>query len=205
MADPFTIQSGNQENANGVIAPARGGRTGEQMVSLLHNSRYETGYRGKYFYALATAQTLSVAGTAMTGLILWNGSPLVNLALDRVQLIVSVTSASMTGIGLGSTAVGAQTSAPTTTTAITASGSTFLGASTSAATAYTIGTTLAVATRASLLHNTAAINTVGLDSFQVDIAGFVIPPYTAVALTALGAASAASAVTATLFWEEIPV
>lgn len=205
MADAIYGIASDQNNANGVTAPLRAGRTGELIISSLHPNLYETAARGHLFYSLSTAQTLSAAGTAITGNILWNGSATMNLHLVKAQLIVSVTSASLTGIGLAATTPGAQITAPTTTTAATKTGSTFLGQAGSAATAYTIATTLATTTSFSLLHNTAAINTVGLDSFAADLAGIIVPPYTAVHLSALGAASAASAVTSTLWWEEVPV
>lgn len=204
MYDNIYGIAGEQNNGVG-IAPIGVDRQGAVLISPLHNSRYQQAKRGKYFYANATAGILSAAGTAMTGLILWNGSTTVDLVLDRVQLIVSVTSASLTGIGLGSTVAGAQTTTPATTTAITKTGSTYLGQANSLATPYTVATTLAVTTLATLMHNTAAIATTGADAIVVDLNGFIVPPYTAVALTALGAASAAAAVSATIFWEEVPV
>lgn len=199
------VGPGSASTADGNLVTQRMGRTNEAINSQLHPVLYESAYRGKLFYAYTVAGILSAAGTAMTGLILWNGSASVNLHLVKINLIVSVTSASMTGIALAATAAGAQTSAPTTTTGVTKTGSTFLGAASSAATPYSVATTLATTASFGLMHNTAAINTVGVDSVWVDLNGIIVPPYTAVALAALGAASAAAAVTPTLLWEEIPV
>jgi hypothetical protein len=68
------------------------------------------------------------------------------------------------------------------------------------------GTTLATTAFFPLLHNTAAINTVGIDAVVWDLEGsIIVPPNTVIGLAALGAASAASAVTASLLWEEVPV
>ena len=56
-----------------------------------------------------------------------------------------------------------------------------------------------------LMHNTAAIATVGVDRINIDLDGKVIvPPGYWVALAALGAASAASAVSSSITYAEIP-
>ena len=57
-----------------------------------------------------------------------------------------------------------------------------------------------------LYHNTAAINTVGVDQVSGDLEGmWIIPPGGIVTMQALGAAAAASAHSSTLCWEECPV
>lgn len=188
----------------GTQIKARSGQLGDLIVSELHGRYYETNYRRNLFAAYSAFQVLSVSGTAMTGLALWNGSTTVNLALTKVALAVSVTSATMTGIALG---VGtAQATAPTGQTAATKVGSLFLGGAAPQGLALNAGTFgVAPAPQILLCHNTAAINTVGLDQLVVDLEGSVIvPPQAYVALCALGAASAAAAVTSTIFWEEIP-
>jgi hypothetical protein len=184
---------------------ARGGNLGETIVSELHGRYYEQCYRRNLFSAYAAAQTLAAAGTAMTGLALWNGSTTVNLVLTKISLAVIVTSATMTGIGLGTGT--AQSAAPTSQTAATKVGSLFLGGAAPQATAMNAGTfTVAPATQLLLAHNTAAINTVGIDQLVIDLEGsLIIPPQGYVALTALGAASAAAAVNASFIWEEVPV
>lgn len=180
------------------------GRYNDQIVSELQARFYELCYRKLLFKSFSSAQTLSVAGTAMTGHILWNGATNVNLVPIMISLQVSVTSATMTGIGLGSTAAGAQTTAPTTTTGVTKSGNCFLGGVAPQAIPYTVATTLATTTDIQLLHNTAAINTVGVDQIDIYLDGkIIVPQNTAICLTALGAASAASAVTSTIYWAEI--
>lgn len=207
MAELITglVGPGNTATADGSTPVFRMGKQNEAIVSSLHADLYEAAYRKTLFYAFNSLQTLSVVGTAITGSIIWNGSASVNLHLVKAQLSVPVTSASLLGIGLATTTPGAQTSAPTTTTAATKTGSTFLGQASSAATAYSIATCLATLTVASLAHNTAAIATVGIDGLWVDLNGWIVPPYTAVHLSALGGASASSAVTSTIMWEEIPI
>ena len=205
MADSIYGVTGVQNNANGTTAPMRLGRQADQMTSQLHVPGYEQAYRGNSFYSLSTAQLLSVVGTALTGNIIWNGSAAVNLVLIKANLQVNVTSATMTGIGLSMTTAGAQTTTPTGVTVATSTGSTFYGGVGSAATAYNAATTLVTVTRAALMHNTAAIAVTGVDLIEVPLNGWIIPPWTAVALSALGAASAAAAVTSTIYWEEVPV
>jgi hypothetical protein len=178
---------------------------GETIVSELHARYYETAYRRNLFAAYAAAQVLSVSGTAMTGLQLWNGSTTVNLVLTKISLAVLVTSATMTGITLA-TGTG-QAAAPASQTAATKTGNLFLGGAAPQATATNAATFLVAPTSLiQLAHNTAAINTVGVDQLVVDLEGSVIvPPQGYVALCALGAASAAAAVNASILWEEVPV
>ena len=184
----------------------RAGQLGDQIVQELHGRYYEQAYRKNMFFAYAQGQLLSLAGTAMTGLVLWNGSSLVNMVLQKVSLLVSVASATMTGIALASTAPGAQNVAPTTVLGATRNGNCFLGGPSSQITPYTQATTLAQTVFMQLLHNTASIQTVGVDQCVIDLEGsFIIPPNTAISLCAMGAASAAAAVTATMLWEEVPV
>ncbi|MBF0527559.1 MAG: hypothetical protein HQK56_20960 [Deltaproteobacteria bacterium] len=81
-----------------------------------------------------------------------------------------------------------------------------MGGAGSQGVAYSIATTLTTTALFSLLHNTAAINTVGAEMFTVDLEGsIIVPPNTCICLAAMGAASAASAVTSTIVWEEVPV
>lgn len=199
-------QVGPQVLSDGVIGQARSEKTGALVIQQLHGRYYEQAYRKNLFYAYAAAQTLSAVGTAMTGLILYNGTTSVNLVLQKINLAVIATSASMTGISLASGAPGLQTLVPTTTTAASKTGNCFLGGVGSQAIAYTIATTLTTVAILSLMHNTAAINTVGIDSTQIDLEGsIIVPPNTVVALAATGAASASSAVNASIIWEEVPV
>lgn len=163
---------------------------------------------GFMFSARGALQTLSVVGTAMTGLVLWNGSAVnngVDLHLLKASGNVAVTSATMTGIALARFV--AQTAAPTTPTAATVFNS-YLGGAVGSGLAYTAGT-LANAPVAlfDVLHNTAAIASTGEDAgFLIDFEGsIVVPPQTGVAFAALGAASAASAVNLSLLWAELPV
>lgn len=181
---------------------------GELSVSELMPRYSALAKSGKVFSARGALQTLSLAGTAMTGLILWNGSSTtggVDLHLLKTTGNVPVTSATMTGIALAQ--FSAQPSAPTTATAATVLNN-YVGGAAGQAFAYTAGTLVTTPTaKLDVLHNTAAIATTGVDiGWYVDLEGvIVVPPQTGVCFVALGAASAASAVNLDLTWAELPV
>jgi hypothetical protein len=195
---------------SGTTPQQRGGISGETVVVDLRGKYYERSVRKAQFVAFALAQTLtmySAGSNAYTGLQLYNQSVNTNLLLNKVAVQVSVTSATMTGILLtyGFQGVGV---APTSQTAATASISGLLGAAKPAAgLPLTAGTFVNQAANIwPLIHNTAAINTVGIDYFNIDFEDmFIIPPGFYIALGAQGAASAASAVTAGIAWEEVTV
>lgn len=87
---------------------ARGGRTGETMVSELHGRFYEQNYRGKLFSAgmgmtsisnaTYTTATLTSSATPIVGV--WNpGTATVNLVMLQAVLAVSQTALQATGPG----------------------------------------------------------------------------------------------------------
>jgi len=203
-----TAVCGPVVKGDGAEHAPRTGKTGELVVSEHHGRYYEAAYRSKIFYSTCTAKTLTASNTTCTGHVVWNSSNQtgsgVNLVINKVGLMVSVTSASMTGIALG---MNAQPAVPTGTTAATQAGCTFLSGAVGSGLSYSAATLNAAQTNVlPLMHNTAAINTVGIDSFNLDIEGAVIvPPGYAVSFVALGAASAASAVTSYMLWEEVAV
>lgn len=194
--------------ADGSQPIARMGRQNDIIVSELHGRYYEQAFRRNLFYAYTTAATLTASNTTYTGHGLYNGSSgssAVNLVLQKVGVGVSVTSASMTGIALGYSS--GQNIVPTGQTAATQVGNLYLGGAAPLATAFKAATLVTAGTPLfPIMHNTAAINTVGVDQVVMDFEGSVIvPPGGVITLLALGAASASSAVTAAFFWEEVPV
>jgi hypothetical protein len=199
------VQIGPQVAGDGNTVTARGGRSGEAIVQELHGRYYETAYRKGLFAGYFAAQTLSLPAVGMTGAMVWNGTTSFNLVLQKIGVQVTVTSATLTGIALAF--VLAQQAAPTGQTAATFSGSTFIGGPGPTALALNAGTFVrAPVAFYPLLHNTAAIATTGIDNFNLDFEGsIIVPPFQALALVALGAASAAAAVTAAMLWEEVPV
>jgi hypothetical protein len=201
-------QVGPQILADGAHGAIRLGKTGESVVQQLHGRYYEAAYRGRIFVAHAAAQAMTIAQASMVGLQLWNGSPIsagVNLVLMKCAGNIVATSATVTSIVLASGT--GQASPPTGQTAATRVANAFLGQAAPNATA----TSAAVFTNAptalwSLLHNTAAINTVGVDGgWQMDFDGaIIVPPQSWVCLATVGATAAAGAVNASIMWEEVP-
>lgn len=180
---------------------------GELAVSEVMPRYSALAKSGKINTGRGALQTLSVAGTAMTGLILWNASSTVDLHVLKVSGDVAVTSASLTGIALGF-GTGQVVSPTGTTNGIRSNNYVAATGNVSLAGLYTGATmTFAPVAQFDLQHNTAAISTTGEDSgFLIDFEGsIVIPPTSYVAFIALGAASAASAVNLSIMWAELPV
>jgi hypothetical protein len=183
------------------------GQQGDLVTSELHGRYYEQAVRKNVFFSLSLVRATSLISTSAIGNIVWNPPDSgVNLALQKWTSIISVTSATCTGIAL---AVGYQTTTPTGLTAIDATGATYLQQPTfltGRAKAYAIATMLIAPVLVTLLHhNTAAINTVGGDQFSGDLEGsIIVPPGHYICMAALGAAAAASGHSSYLSWEEVP-
>lgn len=198
---------GLQNVADGTVHDARSDRTGAAVITQAHGKYAEAARHEKMCFSYCAARATSVPATAQIGNIVWNppGSGVL-LAMAKWTAQIEVTSATALGITFGYTA---QAITPTTVTVADASGNCFLGASSPGnmhAKAYAIGTLLVAPTPVmNLFHNTAAINTVGVDQVDGDFEGmFIVPPGYVVALSAITAAIAAAGMTSTLTWEEIP-
>jgi hypothetical protein len=209
MASTVTGQVGPTVLGDGVqTSPLRQGKSGEQVVTDLHGRYYEQAYRKNLFTAYAAGVAISAPGTALVGLSLWNGSPVVNgvnCVLLKVGGMIIVTSASLTSVNLA-TGVG-QVASPTGQTAITRVSNNFTGAQGPQATALNAGTfTNAPTALIGFLHNTAAIAVTGEDpGFFLDLEGSIIlPPQTYCTIVGNAAGAAASA-NLSLMWEEVAV
>lgn len=200
---------GPQVQADGTVSRPRLGRAAELVVTELHGRYFEQAVRKNVFTANASLVATSLVGAAMVGLQVWNSSPLsggVNLAILKVGGMIVATSATQTGVVL---AVGTgQVGAPTSQTAVTRVQNNFIGGPGPQATALNAGTyTNAPITFMHLLHNTAAIATVGEDQgYNIDLEGIIIiPPQCYIAVAAAGAAGAASSNIHWIMWEEVPI
>jgi hypothetical protein len=209
MPTQISGQVGPAQLSSGVSAvPFRQGILGDSIVSELHGRYFEQASRKNLFTCYSAARAITVVGTALVGLQIWNGSPVVggiNVVLLKTGGMITVTSATTTGIILA-TGVG-QTAAPTGQTAADAVKNNFIGGQSPNATAIAAGTFVAAPTGFStLMHNTAAIGTTGEDAgYYVDFEGSIIlPPQTYCAICALGATGAAASWTGYLMWEEVP-
>lgn len=202
-------QVGEQNLSVGSGQDFRQGRQAEQIVSQLNGRYYEQALNKRLFTAYAAAQATSLAGTAMVGLQVWNGSPVtggVNLVILKVGGCVLATSATETGVVL-TTGTG-QVNAPTGQTAATKVQNNFIGGTAPQALATSAGTFANAPTAfMTLLHNTAAIATVGEDGgYNLDLEGsIIIPPQCYIAFAAIGAAGAASSNQHHIMWQEMPV
>lgn len=201
-------------NPDGQPAAMAVGKQGEQMIAQVHGRDYAQAYRGGLCFSTTISRATSLAATSQVGNIVVNpqGSG-VNLVLRKWSAIVKATSATATGMQLGYTYQG---TTPTSLTVADAWGKTFFAPGSTATTAFTpsgkgqgyAAATLLVAPLPFhiLFHNTAAINTVGVEQLGGDLDGaYVIPPGGIVAFCAIGAAFAASSVDSTIMWEEVPV
>ena len=188
----------------GTTAVARGGQLGDQIVTELQPRYYEQTYRKNLFGAYFAPGAVSLSQTvAATGLALYNGSTVVNMVLTKVSGYILATSSTTTGLVLASATV-----VPSSTTVADRVGNNFLGGvapAGSAFKAYTYAT--APVALFPLMHNTAAINTVGEDQgFLIDFEGsIIIPPGQSVVVCALGAASASSSTVLGAQWIEVPI
>jgi hypothetical protein len=97
-----TLTSGEQSQSDSSPFNARGGKTGEQIVSELHGRYYETTYRGRMFGITGGLTTTTAAGAAtFTGLIVGNpaGSGY-NLAINKVTVLQGAALTAETDIGI---------------------------------------------------------------------------------------------------------
>ena len=199
---------GPAQGTSGSPLDVRSGIQGDIITSELHGRYYEQASRGNLFTCYSAGRAITVVGTALVGLQLWNSSPVgggVNLVLLKTGGYIAVTSAALTGIIIA-TGVG-QVTAPTAQTAADAVKNNFVGGRTPQGTAIAAGTFVNAPTGIiTLMHNTAAIAVTGEDiGYLVDIEGsIVVPPQAYVAICALGATGAAAAWTGYLMWEEVP-
>lgn len=195
------------------VADQRIGGQGELIVSQLHGDGYEQAIRRNTYFSTSIARATSLGSATMVGHILWNPPDSgVNCALGRWSSSIHVTSATCTGILLGS---GYQSTQPTAVTAVDRTGSSYLtvtGATnqiyrTGKVQAYSSATLLFAPLAIWLLHhNTAAIATTGVDVLGDDLgASFIIPPGGILCMMAQGAAAAAAAHTSSFLWEEVPL
>lgn len=204
---------GEQTATRGSIIIARGDAQGASVVSELHGKDTVQALSGRMGFSTTLARATSLAATSQVGNIVRNppGSG-VNLALRKWSIDVIVASATCLGFQLGYTY---QSVDPTGLTAADAAGLTTFGAGTTAALAfpqshargYAVATLLVAPVPFHILMiNGAALNTVSSNVNSGDLDGaYIIPPGGIVAICAIGAAAAASGVSSTLTWEEIPI
>jgi hypothetical protein len=200
------IVVGPQNVGDSFVTKARGGRTGEQIVSQLHGRYAEASMRGNLFmaHAIVTAPVIYSTEAATGGPLLWNGSSTVKASLLAVG--VGITVVSTVAAALGITGGGDQTAAPTTTTAIDSTTNMLIGGAASLCTAYRIGTTVENDFFMPFMDvNTGALTTTPGTMRWFNIDGMITVPPNAFASVAASATASTLVVQVALVWEEIPV
>ena len=181
------------------------GQQGDLVMSELHGRYYEQAVRKNVYFSLSVGRATSLVSTSTIGNCIYNPPDSgVNLAISKWSSIMTGTAATCTGIGL---AVGYQPTTPTSVTAADATGSTYLTQPTlltGKAKAYAIATVLIAPVMIAMLHhNTAAINTVGVDQLSGDFEGqLIVPPGAFITTAATGGAGVGH--TTWITWEEVP-
>lgn len=200
------LKVGPQVVADGSIITARGMKDGSGVVTQSHGRLAEVSLRKKLFYNYAPAVAMSAPATAAIGNIVWNPPDSgVLLSMLNWSLACIVTDADALAINL---CYSVQATLPTTTSGSTC-GPCYLsavGTGAGQAKGYGIATISVAATPIWLMaHITAAIATTGVDALQGSFeGGIIVPPGYLVSLHSI-AAAAASGITSTLIWEEIPI
>jgi len=195
--------SGNSGSVNPLRTDARG-----QLAVALSGDYKDATLAGNQYFAYCGVQDVALyTATSAIGMIVYNptGSG-VNLVWNKWNVMVSITSAAMTGMVL---AISAQAATPGTTTAATLTGKSLLtgstGLSTGSAIAYSVATiTTAPVVFCPLFQDAVAAASLGGFVTNGDLQGaFASAPGT---VTVMGAFAAAGVdVDMTLCWEEVPV
>lgn len=202
------LVTGPQAAADSTQIQARGGRTGETIVSELHGRYAEASMRKNLFiaHAILTAPVIYTTAAGTGGPLLWNGSSTVYGSVIAVGYSSSVVTTVAGGLGL--TGNSGQSAAPTTTTTIDGSGNLYIGGAAPAITPYRIGT---VTTAGSWImpfaeFHTGALTTQGTEPMTwFDVGGMVtfgpgswVSPAGTATLSTLQ-------VRVSIIWEEIPI
>lgn len=202
------VITGPQAKADSTLLTARGGRTGESIVSELHGKYYETTSRKNVFiaHAIMTAPVIYTTAAGTGGPLLWNGSSTVYGNLLKVGFSTSVVTTASGGLGI--TGGTGQTAAPGTTTAIDGSGCTYLGGPAPQITPYRLGTVTNAGTWIApfVEFHTGALTVQSTNAMTwVDLDGlFLFGPGSWMAIAGTATLTTLQ-VRVSLIWEEIPI
>lgn len=197
---------GEQNAANGAVITQRGGKLGDAIVSQLHGKYHEMALSRRLFYSHSPAVAMSAPATASIGNIIWN-PPDSGVVLALGKWSVTYQAADITALACD-LCYSAQATLPTTATAST-TGCNYLaavGIGGSKAKAYTLCTITTAPTPIYRLALFAvAVLDLGMDQCEGDFeGGIIVPPGYLVTPACLDTA-AASGVTTTFWWTEIPI
>src|SRR3990167_8855156 len=96
------IVAGAQNNSDSQPFAARGGRTGESMVSQLQGRYYELCYRGNLFqaHAIITAPVIYTTAAGTGGPLIWNNSTDTNVVLLAATFGVTTVTTVAAALGI---------------------------------------------------------------------------------------------------------
>ena len=199
---------GAQTNmSDGLVAKARAGRQGDQIISELHGRYYEQTYRNNMFFGATQALVTTTVGlaTTYTGLVLSNPiNAAVNLVLNKASMMQSVIQATQVEAFAIATGFNAATnvthsSAVTPRSCLIGSGKTPVGLT-------DVSATLPTAPFYSIFvtnTGTIAADSTGLQ--VVDLEGSIILIPGAYALWVTPAQASVAGMWFSFQWEEVPI
>lgn len=176
------------------------------------SSYYDLAYKGSLFnaYAAVTAPVIYTTAAGTGGPLLWNNSGNVGpnpVVAALIAVTCAVTVASTVAAALGITGNSGQTSAPGSTTAITASGNCRVGASPPKCNVYNVGTPSAAGNffLPLIQLGTGALTVADMEVAAIDIGGMVVVPPGSWASIAASATATTTVAQLGLVWAEFPL
>lgn len=201
------IITGPQTLGDSAVTTARGGRTGEQLVSELQGRYYENAVRGNLFqaHAIVTAPVIYTTAAGTGGPLLWNNTTTHNAVLLALSMSSSVVTTVAAGIGI--TGNSGQTAVPASTTAIDSNRNLLIGGAATRMNLYRVGTPSSAGNFFFPLWqvHTGALTVDTTGTQWVDLGGcIVVPPF---GWASVAASATASTLVANfgLIYAEVPI
>ena len=180
-------------------------------VNNVHGKYFAASERGNLFvaHAIVTAPVIYTTEAGTGGPLLWNGSSTTPGARVKANILAvgfGVTTVSTVAAALGFTGGDAQTSAPTSTTAIDSSANLRIGGDAPRCNTYRVGTTVENKFFMPFAHLHTGALTVDNTGIQwIDVGGLItVEPNSFISIAASATATTA-VLQIGLVWEEIPV
>lgn len=202
----LVLTAGEQSQSDNSPFNARGGKSGELIISACHGKYAEASMRGNLFmaHAIVTAPVIYTTEAGTGGPLLWNGSATHKASLLAVGFGVTVVTTVAAALGI--TGGDNQTAAPTSTTAIDSSTNLLIGGAVSKCTAYRVGTTVENKFFLPFAHVHTGALTVDTTGVQwVDLGGLITVLPNCFASVAASATASTTVASICLIWEELPI
>lgn len=201
------IVVGPQTLSESVVATARAGRTGEQIVSQLQGRYYENAVRGNLFqaHAIITAPVIYTTAAGTGGPLIWNNTTTHNCVLLAASFGHSVVTTVAASLGI--TGNSGQTAAPGSTTAIDSNKNLFIGGAATRMSCYRVGTPSSAGNffipLADVHTGALTVDTQGVAWF--DLGGMIIVPPLAWVSWAASATASTTVGSFGFIYAEVPV